>query len=177
MARVGPPRPRPMPASSDLPAALLDALFVAEDGKLACRITRGDGVAAEAAPLLATVWAGVGGAVLLGAAHTTWRPATAPRSTYAGERLGRLLVELGPVGVGNLYELYVVRPNPAPTTADDKQWVAALPDTPLAELRLFPEYGSSPYMPDDWDWQDGWWYPYSTYRAATTAEVAAHDAR
>ena len=46
----------------------------------------------------------------------------------------------------------------------------------LAELRLFPEYGSSPYMPDDWDWQEGWWYPYSTFRAATPDERAAHDA-
>jgi len=60
-----------------------------------------------------------------------------------------------------------VRRNPAPSNAEDKAWIAALPDTPLAELRLLPEYGSSPYMPDDWDWQDGWWYPYANFRPVT----------
>ena len=158
----------------DLPTALLDALFVAEDGKLACQIERGEPDDEE--PFRATVWRGVGGAILLAAAPATWRSATAPSSPHAFERLGRLQAELGIVGVGNLYTFYVVRKNPAPTGPDDKEWIAALPDTPLDELRLFPEYGSSPYMPDDWDWQDGWWYPYSTFRAATPDERAAHDA-
>ncbi len=162
---------------SDLPTALVGALFVAEDGKLACRIERGDRPDGDGAPFLTTVWAGVDGPVLLAPVHTTWRPPTALRSEHAHERLGQLQAELGVVGAGNLYSLYVVRRNPAPDGPDDKEWIAALPDTPLAELRLFPEYGSSPYMPDDWDWQDGWWYPYSTYRPATPAEQAAHDAR
>ncbi|MBL8622748.1 MAG: ankyrin repeat domain-containing protein [Myxococcales bacterium] len=171
--RVPAPPAAPLPA--DLPTALPGALFVAEDGKLACRIARGDGPGDDA-PFRATVWSGVGGSVLMSEAHTTWRPATAPSSPHAFERLGRLQAELGIVGVGNLYTFYVVRKNPAPTGPDDKEWIAALPDTPLDELRLFPEYGSSPYMPDDWDWQEGWWYPYSTFRAATPDERAAHDA-
>lgn len=164
-----------MSTSSSLPAALFGALFVAEDGKLACRVERGDGRDGEAAPFLTTVWAGLGGAVLLRRDHTTWRPATKLRSEHASERIGQLQVELGLVGTGNLYELYVARPNPDPSIFGDKEWVAALPDTPLAELRLFPEYGRSPYTADDWDWQDGWWYPYSTFRPATPAEQAAHE--
>jgi hypothetical protein len=161
----------------EVPAALVDALFVSEDRKLACQIVRGDRDDAEGAPLLTTVWAGIGGPVLLSPANTRWRPANAPASEHASERLGQLQCELGIVGIGNLYNLYVVRRNPAPTPVDDKEWITALPDTPLADLRLFPQYGGSPYMPDDWDWQDGWWYPYSTFRAATPTEQAAHAAR
>lgn len=157
-----------------LPDALVDALFVAEDGKLACRIERGD--EAEGAAFRATVWAGIGGPMHLAPSVTTWRPATKPSSEYAGERLGRLQVELDVVGVGDLYTLYVVRRNPAPAKGD-KEWIAALPSTPLADLRLFPEYTSSPYAAYDWDWQDGWWYPYSTFRAATADELAAHHVR
>lgn len=159
---------------SNLPAALLGALFVAEDGKLACRIVRGDGRDTEGAPFLTTVWAGIGGTVLLPSVYTGWRPPVAPRAEHASERLGQMDAELGIVGAGNLYKLYVVRKNPDPALFGDKEWVATLPDTPLAELRLFPEYGSSPYMPDDWDWQEGWWYPYSTFRPATAEELAAH---
>jgi hypothetical protein len=154
---------------------MLGALFVAEDLKLACRIERGDGQEEEGAPLLTTVWSGVGGPALLGRAHTGWRPATKPSSELAGERLGQLNAELGIVGAGNLYSLYVVRRNLDHATFGPKEWIAAQPDTPLADLRLFPEYGQSPYMPDDWDWQDGWWYPYSTFRPATPAEKAAHE--
>jgi Ankyrin repeats (3 copies) len=158
---------------SGFPSALLGALFVAEDGKLACRIERGgDG---ERAPFLTTVWAGVGGVALLRRDHTGWRPATVPRSEHAGERIGQLQVELGVVGAGDLYQLYVARPNPDASTFGDKEWIAALPDTPLAELRLFPEHCGSPYTADDWDWQSGWWYPYSTFRPATPAEEAAHE--
>jgi len=179
-----PPAPPALPADAPegLPVALLGALFVAEDGKLACRVARGpegarapgDPPGGDVAPLLTTVWAGAGGRNELDDAHTEWHPATAPRSEHARERLGRLQAELGIVGVGNLYTLYVVRPNPDRELFGDKEWIAALPDTPLAELRLFPEYGGSPYMPDDWDWQEGWWYPYSTFRPATPAEQAAH---
>ncbi len=161
---------------SSPPSALVDALFVAEDGKLACRIVRGDGHACEGAPFIATVWAGIGGAMLLAPVYTRWRPPTAIRSERASERLGTMQAELGIVSAGNLYILYVVRQNPDPKTFGDKDWIAPLPETRLEELRLFPEYGSSPYMPDDWDWQDGWWYPYSTYRPATPAEQAAHTA-
>lgn len=162
------------PFSDDVPTALVGALFVAEDGKLACQIAPGDG-AGDDAPFRTTVWQGIGGAVLLAAAHSTWRPVTAPSSAHASERLGRIQVELGIAGVGNLYTCYVVRKNPAPTGPDDHAWIAALRDTPLGDLYLFPEYGSSPYMPDDWDWQEGWWYPYATFRAATPDEQAAHD--
>jgi len=155
--------------------ALLGALFVAEDSKLACQIVRGDQRDGEDAPFLTTVWAGIGGPVLLSPVHTKWRPAKAPRSEHASDRLGQLQAELGIVGAGDLYIFHVVRRNPDPSSFGDKDWIAALPDTPLVELRLFPEYGSSPYTPADWDWQDGWWYPFSTFRPATPAEQAAHE--
>lgn len=167
--------PQDGPDPSMFPATLLRALFVAEDGKLACQIVRGDQRHGRDAPFLTTVWAGIGGAELLDRVHTVWQPATALHSEHASERLGQLQVELGIVGAGNLYDLYVVRGNPDTSTFGDKEWIAALPDTPLAELRLFPQYSQSPYMPDDWDWQDGWWYPYSTFRPATPAEQAAHE--
>jgi hypothetical protein len=155
----------------------LGALFVTEDKKLACRIVRGDPNNAEGSPFLTTVWAGVSGAALLASVHTVWKPPTELRSEHSSERLGQLQAELGIVGAGNLYELYVVRNNPDPTIFGGKAWVAALVDTPLAELRLFPEYAHSPYMPDEWDWQEGWWYPYSTFHPATAEERAAHAAR
>jgi hypothetical protein len=161
---------------TDPPLALLDALFVAEDGKLVCRVTRGDGRRSEGAPFLTTVWAGINGPVLLAAAHTKWHPPTELRSDHPSKRLGQMQAELGIVGAGNLYELYVVRKNPDPATFGDKEWIAPLHDSPLQELRLFPEYGSSPYMPDDWDWQEGWWYPYATFRPATDEERIAHAA-
>ncbi len=157
---------------TDFPTALLGALFVAEDGKLACQIERGE----KDMPFRTTVWAGIGGSLLLDRAHTTWRPAKNTRSQDANERLGQLQAELGTVGLGNLYELYVVRGNPDLATFGDKEWIAALPETPLTDLRLFPQHGQSPYTSDMWDWQDGWWYPYSTFRPATTAERDAHFA-
>lgn len=167
--------PDAAPDPSSLPAALVGALFVAEDDKLACQIVRGDQRSGTDAPFLTTVWAGIGGQVLLRPVHTKWRPAKMPRSDSASDRLGQLQAELGSVGAGDLYNLYVVRRNPDPKTFGDKEWVAALPDTPLAELRLFPEHGSSPFTADDWDWQSGWWYPYSTFRPATPTELAAHN--
>jgi len=160
---------------TDLPTALVGALFVSEDAKLACRIDRGP--ARGEAPYVATVWAALGGVEHLARAHTAWLPPTKPQSELAMERLGRLQVELGEVGIGNLYTLYVVRKNPDPSSLGSKEWLAALPETPLAELRLFPEHGSSPYVPDDWDWQSGWWYPSSTFRPATPAEQKQHAAR
>ncbi|NOU34074.1 MAG: hypothetical protein HOO96_39795 [Polyangiaceae bacterium] len=162
---------------ASLPAALLGALFVAEDGNLACRfaLPDSDRDRNEGAPFVTTVWAGIGGLMHLSPVATQWQPATNPNSEYAGERLGRMQAELGIVGAGDLYTLYVVRRNPDHAAFGDKEWIAALPDTPLADLRLFPEYGSSPYTPDDWDWQDGWWYPYSTFRPATPSEQAAHE--
>jgi len=169
--------PDQAPPDPDLPAALLGALFVAEDGNLACLFVLGDERAGEGARFVTTVWAGIGGPELLSPAVTRWRPATKPSSEYAGDRLGQMQAELGVVGAGDLYCLYVVRKNPDHATFGDKEWVAARPDTPLADLRLFPEYGSSPYTPYDWDWQDGWWYPYSTFRPATAAEQAAHRAK
>ncbi len=175
-----PAQSAPSPAAPDLsalPLALLDALFVAEDLKLACRVERGNGRDEEGAPLLITVHSGLGGPPLLGRAHTQWRPATKPNAENASERLGRLEAELGIIGAGNLYRLYVVRLNLDHATFGPKEWIAAQPDTPLADIRLFPEYGQSPYMPDDWDWQDGWWYPYSTFRPATAAEQAALNSR
>lgn len=160
--------------SPGLPSSLLGALFVSEDGRLACRIERGDGVEAQGAPFVITVWAGVGGGAHMYRDFTRWCPATKPSSQYAHDRLGRMQAELGVVGMGDTFSLYVVRRNPDPARFGDKEWIAALPDTPLAELRLFPEFGGSPYTSTDWEWQDGWWYPYSTFRPATAAERAAH---
>lgn len=154
-----------------LPAALLGSLFVAENGKLACRIERGDGGEGDFAT---TVWTGIGGAELLSRAVTEWSPATKPGSEYPSERLGQMRAELDVVGVGDRYMLYVVRRNPDPARFGDKEWIAALPETPLEELRLFPEFGGSPYTSTDWEWQDGWWYPYSTFRPATAEEQAEH---
>ena len=70
----------------------------------------------------------------------------------------------------------MVRRNPDHARYGDKEWIAALTDTPLAELRLFPEFGGSPWTSTDWDWQEGWWYPYSTFRPATAEEQAANAA-
>jgi len=166
-----------VPDHGTLPVALLGALFVTDDGKLACRIVCGDH--GDDAPFRTTVWAGIGGRVLLQHAYTRWRPATTPNSAHASERLGQLQAELDDACVGDMYILYVVQQNLAPSAASDKEWIAAGVDTPLAELRLFPELSSSPFTPADWDldWRSGWWYPYATFRAATAAELLAHAAR
>jgi hypothetical protein len=153
------------PDPEGLPGALIGARFVSEDGRLACRIDRGEGADEEGA-FRTTVWASEGEPVLLEPVVTRWRPAADPSSADPGERLGRIEAELGVVGAGNLYRLYVARANPDPAIHGEKRWITALADTPLHELRLFPEYVQSPYMPDDGDWQSGWWYPYSTFRPA-----------
>lgn len=149
------------------PAALLGALFVSEDGRLACRIVRGE---AEM-PYCTHVWAGLAGSSLLHG-HTVWHLARSSRSERASERLDHLTAELGIVGAGETYTLFVVRPNPDHARFGDKLWISALPNTPLEALRLFPQHGSSPYVSDDWDEQ--WWTPYSTFRPATAEECAKH---
>lgn len=155
--------------ATDPPSALLNALFVAEDGRLVCRIEGGP------QGLLTTIWRGISGPAQISHAATQWRWPTNTLSENASERLGHLEVELGVVGAGELYTLYVVRRNPDGQLEDNKLWVSAEPDTPLDEIRLLPEYCSGPYAPYDWDWQDGWWYPYVTFRPATAAERALHE--
>jgi len=164
-----------------LPGRLREVLFVAEDGKLALRISQAQRT---------TVWRGIGGVRLLHDAVGEWRARTDTSSRYAHERLDRHVVELGLAGVEDTYHLMFVRRNPAgrlgangidageraPPTPSGRvfDWIAIEHDTPLAEVRVLPQYGGSPFV-DDWDWQDGWWYPYSTYRPATAEEVAEHE--
>ncbi|HPH64431.1 MAG TPA: hypothetical protein PLF40_01760 [Kofleriaceae bacterium] len=168
-----------VPDHGTLPVALLGALFVSDDGKLACQTVRGDHDHGDNAPFRTTVWAGIGGPVLAQQVYTRWHPAKAPHAERASERLGLLQVELDAACVGDVYNLYVVQRNQALTAASDKEWIAAGADTPLDELRLFPEFQSSPFTPADWDWdwRSGWWYPYATFRAATAAELLAHATR
>ncbi len=152
------------------PSAALGALFVAEDEQLALSVT-----AIEAAPgFQTTVWSGISGGLLLVDAHTEWKPSTDLRSEHARYRIGLFDVELGAVGVGDLYHLMIAWENLDEARYGDKQWIAPFPDTPLDALRIFPEFGGSPFSGTDWDWQEGWWYPYSTYAPATAAPRARY---
>lgn len=154
-----------------VPSSLLGALFVAEDRKLALRVDRSEGP-----PGFATwVWSGLGGAALLEGAHTEWKPAKDLGSSHGLDRIGHFDVELGPVGVGDLYHLMIAWENPDPARYGDRQWIAPYPDVSLEALRVFPEFGGSPFSGTDWDWQDGWWYPYSTFAPATPAQRAEHE--
>jgi hypothetical protein len=131
---------------------LLDRRFVSEDGRLSFAVDR---------DLRVTVRREPGGEILLERAPATWTPHVDPTSEDAHRRLDRLIVELGPEGIGATYELLFARESPGP----GPRWVTLAPSTAPADVRVFPEYGGSPFT-DDWDWQEGWWCPYSTFRAA-----------
>jgi hypothetical protein len=150
-------------------------LFVSEDLRLACEV-RAHSLGTSRGGLTTSVWDRVSRDILLEDAPTEWTPPSRSDSAVANERLGQLRVELGVVGAGDLYCLYVVRRNQCPETLGDKTWVAAATDTARDDLRLLPQFSSSPYTPYDWVWQDGWWCPYSTFRPATQEELVSYAA-
>ncbi len=163
-------------SEAGFPHSILNALFVAEDRKLAFEVQRAE-PGDKQPPFVTTVWKGLGEDVYLHRAYTRFYPATELSSPHAQSRLGHFLVELGATNVGNTYTLLVARQNDDNSKFGGMQWVAALEDTPASALHIFPEHGSSPYMADEWDWQEGWWYPYSTFRVATEEERAAFTLR
>ena len=88
------------------------------------------------------------------------------RSTDLG-----LFVELTAPGWGDMYFLMFARPTDDRSRYHGYDWIALAEDTPISGMIVFPEYGGSPFM-DDWDWQEGWWYPYSNYRLAPGADAS-----
>jgi hypothetical protein len=153
------PTPPPFPAP---PERLLGRRFVSDDRRLALVLRR----AADDAgfPLRVVVTRGAAGELALPA---RWLPRADEDSPDARTRLDVVQAELGAAGVGPTYSLFVARP-----TDDRTRWhgfdaVALRADTPAEDVLLFPQYGGTPFgsAEDDWDWQQGWWHPYSTFRA------------
>ncbi len=135
---------------------LLQRTFVSEDGSLQFHVERIDGA------LSATVRRSRGGDCLLRGAETRFVRHTDPSSGSTAERLDHLDVELELPQVGPFYRLFFAR-RIRPGERHDKEWLTVTEDTPVDEIRVFPEYCSSPFVSDH-DWQDGWWYPYSSFR-------------
>jgi len=150
---------------AEFPPALLGLRFVSEDGRLYFVVRPANASFTRSArfPLSIEVGRPDGSARLLLEAPARWLPREDEEAREAGRRLDRLQVELGVPGMGETYNLMFSRPT------DDRQrwhgydWVALRPETPPEEIAVFPEHGGTPFGPDDWDWQEGWWYPYSTF--------------
>lgn len=154
--------------TADAPTALLNRRFVSDDGRLALTLRLADASSAERAryPLVATVERADGSERLLSAAPAAWIPRKDEHAKEASRRLDRVQVELGPPGIGETYILMLARPSDDGARWHGYSHVALRDDTPVEEVAIFPEHGGTPYGGDDWDWQEGWWYPYSTYRVA-----------
>ena len=137
---------------------LLQRRFVSEDGMLSLTVEEHDGV------LLTTVTRVSTGECLLAYAVSTFTRHRDPASPDSTARLDHLDVELEVPNVGPFYRLYFARKIRSGET-HEKEWLTVSEDTPAEEIRIFPEYCSSPFV-TDYDWQDGWWYPYSSFRWA-----------
>ncbi len=147
-----------------LPERFIGPRFVSDDGRLALSITRADD---ERYPLRLNVTNASSGKRMIEALARFVRRANED-AEEARTRLDVIEAELEVPSMGPTYTLYVARP-----TDDRQRWngydnVALRDDTPLEEVVLMPEYGGTPFgsSEDEWDWQSGWWYPYSTFRLA-----------
>ncbi len=140
------------------PGELLERRFVSEDGVLSLTVEGYDG------GLWTTVTRVSTGECLLACAVSTFTRHRDPASPDSTARLDHLEVELGAPNVGPLYRLYFAR-KIRPGESHEKEWLTLSEDTPTEAIRIFPEYRSSPFV-TDYDWQDGWWYPYSRFRCA-----------
>ncbi len=158
-------------------ARLLDTLWVDEGGLRSLWIEGGtDGPRVS-------VWRGLGSARLLTRCPGRWHPHREPGSAVARRRLDVLQVEAGDVGLGSTYDLMLARENRDPAAFDGMRYVTADDETPLDDLRLFPEVGGSfydavlgaddPFAEDERDTL-GWAQPYRTYHIATASERAMH---
>ncbi len=161
----------------------LFGLWVAEDVSKSLLIAQND-----EGETRVTVWKGMGEKSFATDRPATWTPADPKKllSTYARERLGQILVELGTPSLGNTYHLMPACLNESGdvTTYGDFQWRPIDPDTPAEDVRLFPESGGSyfeallghwdDYVEDLRDAETHWVEPLSTYRLATPEQRAEH---
>ena len=151
----------PQPVLSD---RFVGPRFVSDDGRLAIEIRRAND---WSFPLRLVVTNAVSGALLI-EAQARFKRREDEDAKAARVRLDTIEAELEIASIGPTYTLYMARP-----TDDRRRWngydnVALRDDTPLEEVLLMPEYGGTPFGPaeDEWDWQSGWWYPYSPFRLA-----------
>ena len=149
------------------PEALIDVRFVSEDRRLTLLVRRADPREARSARYPWAVDVGRVGSptCFLHGAPARFRPREDEDAREASRRLDRLEVELETPSVGPTYTLMLARATDDRSRWHGYDWVALREGTRASEVRLFPEYGGTPFGADDWDWQEGWWYPYSTYRA------------
>lgn len=153
------------PPPTEFPLALLGLRFVSEDGKLyfVVRQSASTGDDAGRFPLEVEVGRPSTREPLLSAAPARFRPREDEDAREARRRLDRVEVELGIPDVGETWQLMFTRPTDDRSRWNGFDWVALRPDTPPEEVAVFPEHGGTPYGGDGWDWQEGWWYPYSTF--------------
>lgn len=166
-----------MVASMPMRADLHDTLWIDEAGKRSLLIER------RGEQVVVTVWRGLGPTRLLDAGLARWRPHRDPTSSNPMRRLDVLQVEAGADGMGSTYDLMVACANHDASAFGGFGWRPAAADTPLSELRLFPQLGASFYEAvlgayDDFVEEErgglSWAEPYSTYRPMTPAERARH---
>ncbi len=145
---------------------LLGVRFVSDDGKLAFTIHDAAGPEKDRFPLEVTAESVPSGERLLDRAPASWTPREDPQAEGGRARLDRVMVELGVAGMGDTWNLLFARPTDDRSRYHGYDWIAVTEDSPVAEMAVFPEFGGNPFGGMEWDWQDGWWYPYSTFRAA-----------
>ncbi len=151
-------------------------LWVAVDGSKSLHICRD-----HQGQLRVHIWTGFGEQLKADNLLARFNPRSAHSEHGLGGRLDTLSVELGAEGLGSTYELmFAVEDRHAHEGAF--KWVAPSTDD-VAELRVFPEVGTSYYeamlgpyddLVEELDGDDAWLYPLSTYRPATEAERARH---
>ena len=151
-----------------LPPQLLGVRFLSEDGKLAFTVRHADPPDRPHFPLSVEVVAYTEGGprVRIHDGLARFIPRQDEDAEHAGTRLDRIQIELGTPHVGPTYSLLLCRPTDDRSRWRGFDWVPLRADTPVEVMAAFPQYGGTPYGPDDWDWQEGWWYPYSTFHAA-----------
>ncbi len=180
-----PSKPKP---DNGAPADLVGPLWVAEDGRLSFQLT-----ANAHGDVEIDLWRRLGPERWLQRRPTSWTPRQQDDSPIARRRLDTLQAEIDAPGLGPTYDLLFAQANDgANDGASDSatrhggfQWVGRQADTPLAELRAFPELGASfyeavlgPYDDAIEEEREGtaWAMPYSTFRPANAQQVAAHAA-
>ena len=151
--------PRPV-----LPDRFVGVRFVSDDGRLALSIERSDDARY---PLRVVVTSAANGVLLVGAL-ARFRRRSNEEANAARARLDVIEAELESPSTGPTYTLYMARPTDDRRRYNGYDMVALGDDTPLEDVLLMPEYGGTPYGPpeDEWEWQTGWWFPYSPFRVA-----------
>jgi hypothetical protein len=150
------------PPFDALPERFLERRFASADGRLTLVFRRADDAAF---PLRVIVTRPLDGRVL-GELPARFVPRTDETARDAKSRLDLVQAELGVPRAGPTYTLFLSRPTDDRSRWNGYDFVALRSDTLVEQVTIFPQYDGTPFSgaEEDWDWQRGWWHPYSNFR-------------